>query len=301
LKETCIVTRSCALLFVFVWSGSALADEITVTPNLTYATVGDVKLQLDLATPKEGAGPFPAIVMIHGGGWQTGNRHAFREKMEEAAKRGYVAATISYRLTQPDAETGKPKEPFPAQIHDCKAAVRWLRAHAEEFKIHPNRIGVMGASAGGHLSLLVGLTAASDKLEGELGYVDQSSRVQAVVNIFGPTDLVREYETAPGAVGFLKFLCNGTPDTARGTYETASPVKYVTRDDPPVLTLHGDKDQLVPLEQAQLLDERIKAVGGKHELVTLKEQGHGFKGDAATEADKAAWEFLAKHLRPSTN
>lgn len=288
------------LSFVFVFGGAAAfaADDITVTPNLTYATIGDVKLQLDLAMPKEGDGPFPAIVFIHGGGWSGGNRHSFRAKIEEAARRGYVAVTISYRLTQPDPESGKPKEPFPAQLHDCKAAVRWLRAHAEEFKIHPNRIGVMGASAGGHLSLLVGLTSGSDKLEGEQGDLDQSSRVQAVVNVFGPTDLVRHFETAPGAVGFLKGLCNGTPDTARDTYEAASPLKYVTRDDPPVLTLHGDKDQLVPLEQAQLLDERMKAVGGKHELVVLKDQGHGFNGDAVQEADEAAWNFLAKHLRP---
>jgi len=292
------MNRLLCLAALLTLCASTFAQEIDVTPNLTYAEIGEVKLQLDLAVPKEGNGPFPVLVLIHGGGWSGGNRHAFRGKMEEAAKRGYVAATISYRLTEPDKETGKPKVPFPAQIHDCKAAIRWLRAHAADFKLDPQRIGVMGASAGGHLSLLVGFTSANDGLEGNEGYADQSSRVQAVVNIFGPTDLVKEYETAPGAVGFVKALCDGTPDTAAKNYQLASPVTYITRDDPPVLTLHGDKDKLVPLEQAQILDERMKTIGVKHELVVLTDQGHGFQGDAQEKADKAAWEFLERYLRP---
>jgi acetyl esterase/lipase len=276
---------------------AASAQEIAVTPNLTYATVDGVNLQLDLAVPKEGEGPFPAIVLIHGGGWSGGNRHAFRAKMEDAAKRGYVAATISYRLTEPDKETGRGTRPFPAQIHDCKAAIRWLRANAKDHQINPQKIGVMGASAGAHLSLLLGLTSASDMLEGSGGNPNQSSRVQAVVNIFGPTDLVREFETAPGAVGFLKALLNATPEDARDQYVAASPITYVSKDDPPVLTLHGDKDMLVPPDQATLLDERMKAAGATHELVMLPEQGHGFAGEAAQKADEAAWAFFAKHLK----
>lgn len=278
-----------------------LAGEIVTEQNLTYAEVGDVKLQLDLARPKDGDGPFPGIVFIHGGGWSGGNRHAFRSKMEEAARRGYVAVTISYRLTQPDKETGTPKEPFPAQIHDCKAAVRWLRAHAGEYKLDRERIGVTGASAGGHLSLLVGLSTREDGLDGDEGNLSHSSRVQAVVNIFGPTDLSRCYATSPGAVGFLKGLCNGTPESAAAMYRSGSPITYVTADDPPVLTLHGDKDALVPVEQAILLDERMKAVGAKHELKVLKDQGHGFQGDAQAEADEAAWSFFERHLKPSRN
>lgn len=278
---------------------SVAAQEITIFPNLTYAEVGEIKLQLDLAMPKEGDGPFPGLVLIHGGGWVGGNRHAFRQKAEEAARLGYVAATISYRLTNPDKVTGKPEHPFPAQIHDCKAAVRWLRAHARDYKLDPQRIGVMGASAGGHLSLLVGLTDPQDGLEGESGPQDVSSRVHAVVNIFGPTDLLRTYETSPGGVGFLKALCNGTPDESAELYKQASPVHYVTKDDPPVLTLHGEKDTLVPLEQAELLDAKMKAVGVPHELVVLKGQGHGFQGEAAQQAERAAWDFLARHLQPS--
>ncbi|MDZ4688250.1 MAG: alpha/beta hydrolase [Planctomycetaceae bacterium] len=282
-------------------SGPLAAGEIVVEQNLTYAEVGDVKLQLDLAHPKDGDGPFPGIVFIHGGGWSGGNRHTFRSQMEEAARRGYVAVTISYRLTQPDKETGTPKEPFPAQIHDCKAAVRWLRQHGGEYKLDRERIGVTGASAGGHLSLLIGLSSREDGIDGNEGNLSQSTRVQAVVNIFGPTDLARCYETSPGAVGFLKALCNGTPESAAAKYRSGSPVTYVTSDDPPVLTLHGDKDALVPPEQATLLDARMKAAGAKHELKLLKDQGHGFNGDAAKEANDATWAFFERYLKPSKN
>ena len=133
----------------------------------------------------EGDGPFPAIVFIHGGGWYQGNRQGYRGAIEEAAKRGYVAITISYRLMQFDEskkETTTATPIFPAQIHDAKAAVRWLRANAKKYHVDPDRIGVTGASAGGHLSLLVGLTDPTAKLEGDSGSPDQSSRVQAVVN-----------------------------------------------------------------------------------------------------------------------
>lgn len=280
-------------------TGSTFAQEIVVQNGVTYAMVGDVRLQLDVAYPKDGPGPYPGLVLIHGGGWQGGNRHAYRSKMEEAARRGYVAATVSYRLTQADPQTGQPREPFPAQIHDCKSAIRWLKAHAADFGLDPNRMGVMGASAGGHLSLLVGLTSPADGLEGDLGHPDQSSRVQAVVNIFGPTDLPVIYKSTPAVVGMLKALCNGTPETAAERYQQASPVTYVTNDDPPILTLHGDADQLVPLEQARILDEVLKKAGVPHELKVLAGQGHGFQGEAGVEADKSAWEFLDKQLKPA--
>jgi acetyl esterase/lipase len=285
------------------------ADEpaaIVFEPNITYATVGTIALQLDLAHPKQIVpakpnGPerlLPCLVFIHGGGWSGGNRHAFRQKVEEAARKGYVAATISYRLTDPNPSTQKAKWPHPAQVHDCKAAIRWLRAHAVDYQIDPNRIAAIGASAGGHLSLMVGLTDANDQLEGAGGNLDQSSRVQAVVNIFGPTDLLLAYETSPGAIGFLKPFCGGTPDEARDNYVSASPVTYVTEDDPPVLTLHGEADKLVPPGQATLLDERMKAAKAEHVLKLYPEQGHGFVGEAAADVDQSIWTFLAEKLKP---
>lgn len=273
------------------------ADDVTIESNLTYATVGDVKLQLDLAKPATGDGPFPCIVFIHGGGWSGGNRHAYREAIETAAHKGYVAVTVSYRLTQPDPKTGVPKEPFPAQIHDCKAAVRWVRAHAGEYKIDPQKIGVVGASAGGHLSLLVGLTDAKDGLEGELGNGGQSSRVQAVCNIFGPTDLPVLFQSTPAVFGLVKALCNGTLEEQPAMFKAVSPVTYISKGDPPVLTLHGSDDKLVPVEQAQILDRAMKAAGLSHELLILEGQGHGFGGEAAVKANDAMWAFFDQHLK----
>lgn len=284
----------------YVWGCAVLpasAADITVENNLTYATVGDVKLQLDLAKPATGDGPFPCLVFIHGGGWSGGNRHAYRSAIENAAGKGYVAVTISYRLTQPDPQTGVPKEPFPAQIHDCKAAVRWVRAHAGEYQIDPQRIGVAGASAGGHLSLLVGLTDDKDGLEGDLGNGGQSSRVQAVCNIFGPTDMPVLFKSTPAVFGLVKALCNGTLEEQPEMYRAVSPVTYITKDDPPVLTLHGDDDKLVPVEQARILDAALKQAGVEHQLVILAGQGHGFGGDAAKQADDAMWTFFDKHLK----
>lgn len=285
-----------AILFASSFPLSA-ADGVRVESNVTYATVGDIKLQLDIAQPTQGDGPFPCLVFIHGGGWSGGNRLVYRTAIETAAQKGYVAATISYRLTQPDPQTGVPKEPFPSQIHDCKAAIRWLRAHASEYHIDPQRIGVTGASAGGHLSLLVGLTDSNDGLEGDLGNSGQSSRVQAVCNTFGPTELRVLFKSTPAVYGLVKALCNGTPEEQPQMYLAVSPVTYVTKDDPPVLTLHGSADELVPVEQAEILDKALKAAGVPHELVILEGQGHGFGGDAAKKADDAMWAFFDQHLK----
>jgi len=275
---------------------ASAADDILLEPDLVYGQVGDVKLQLDLARPKGGDGPFPAIVLIHGGGWAGGNRHSFRPYLEEAARKGYVAVTISYRLTQYDPKTMLGKVPHPAQIHDCKCAVRWLRSVANKYRINPDRIGVCGGSAGGHLSLLVGLADKDAGLEGDGGHAEQSSRVQAVVNIYGPTDMAQLYVDSPDARTVIAALCNGTPDTAPEVYKAVSPITYVSADDPPVLTLHGDKDTLVPDSQAKLLDAAMTKAGAQHIMLILKDQGHGFTGPEALRANESLWKFFARHL-----
>ena len=262
----------------------ARCAEIVLEENITYGKAGDTELKLDLARP-QGNGPFPAIVFIHGGGWSGGNRQAYRGQIQEAAKRGYVAATISYRLMKYDEakkETTTADPIFPAQIHDAKAAIRWVRANAKKYHVDPDRIGVTGGSAGGHLSLLVGLTDPSSGLEGDSGNPDQSSRVQAVVNVFGPTDMAYCYEKSSVAWIFRLFM-GGTPAEAAERYKAASPITYVSKDDPPVLTLHGDQDALVPVEQARMLDEKMKAAGASHTLIVFKGQGHGFGGEDGKE------------------
>lgn len=290
-----VLAACLALLAVPV---ASRGGEVTLEEDITYGKGGDVELKLDLARP-QGDGPFPAIVFIHGGGWFQGNRHAYRNAIIEAAKRGYVAATISYRLMEFDQakkETTTAKLHFPAQIHDAKAAIRWVRANAKKYHVNPDRIGVTGGSAGGHLSLLVGLTDANANLEGEGGNPDQSSRVQCVVNVFGPTDMEGCFNDSSVAWIFRLFM-GGAPDEAADTYKAASPVTYVSPDDPPVLTLHGDVDPLVPISQATTLDEKMKKAGANHKLLVFKGQGHGFRGDAQTTAIQAMWDFFDEHLK----
>lgn len=295
-----LVTRAC-VAFTFLWLAGDLARsaEVVVEENITYGQADGTELKLDLARP-QGNGPFPAIVFIHGGGWSGGGRQAYRGQIQEAAKRGYVAATISYRLMKFDEkkkETTTATTIFPAQIHDAKAAIRWVRANAKKYHIDSNRIGVTGGSAGGHLSLLVGLTDPSSGLEGESGNTEQSSRVKAVVNVFGPTDMVVCYEKSSVAWIFRLFM-GGTPAEAGERYKAASPITYVSKDDPPVLTLHGDKDALVPIEQAMELDAKMRAAGASHTLMVFKGQGHGFEGEHGKKAADATWEFFDRHLKP---
>jgi acetyl esterase/lipase len=298
-KRNAIVIVSLNLLAALPALAPARAQQPAVEEAVVYGKAGDTELKLDLARPA-GAGPFPAIVFIHGGGWYLGDRAGYRDDIEEAARRGYVAVTISYRLMQFDQaqkETTTAAPIFPAQIHDAKAAVRWLRASAAKYHVDPRRIGVTGQSAGGHLSLLVGLSDPESNLEGASGSPDQSSRVQAVVNVFGPTDMAACYRTSSVAWIFRLFL-GGTPEEAAEPYKLASPITYVSQDDPPVLTLHGDRDQLVPVAQATTLDERMKAAGASHTLLVFAGQGHGFAGPDRAKGQEALWAFFDRHLKP---
>ncbi len=286
-------------LLVVILAGGVAQAEVTVEENVTYGKGGDTDLTLDIARP-DGNGPFPALVFIHGGGWYQGSRQGYRGQIVEAAKRGYVAATISYRLMKFDEakkETTTAAPQFPAQIHDAKAAIRWLRANAKMYHVDPNRIGVTGGSAGGHLSLLVGLTDAKSNLEGDGGNPEQSSRVQAVVNVFGPTEMAACHSNSVVPWIFRLFL-GGTPDETAETYKVASPITYVSSDDPPVLTLHGDRDALVPIAQATMLDEKMKAAGASHTLMIFEGQGHGFRGEHARASMTATWNFFDQHLKP---
>jgi acetyl esterase/lipase len=230
-----VTASSLALVLVafttaFLTSNVARCADVVVEENITYGKAGDTELKLDLARP-QGDGPFPAIVFIHGGAWYQGTRQGYRGQIQEAAKRGYVAATISYRLMKFDEskkETTAATPIFPAQIHDAKAAIRWVRANAKKYRIDPNRIGVTGASAGGHLSLLVGLTDPASNLEGDSGNPGQSSQVQAVVNVFGPTEMAACYEKS-ALPWVARLFVGGTPNEVPDRYKVASPITYVSK------------------------------------------------------------------------
>jgi len=257
--------------------------------DLVYGKGGTEELKLDLAMPKEGAGPFPAIVFLHGEGWRAGNRRQMSHFIEGVARMGWVGVTVEYRLV--------PAARFPAQVEDCKAAVRWLRANAGKYRIRPDRIGVVGFSAGGHLASMLGVTGEKDGLEGEGGSTGQSSRVQAVVSFFGPEDFsTRDWPRDLEREVIVQFL-GGSFAERPDVYRRASPVSYVTGDAPPFLLFHGRNDELVPVDQSIRLAEKLKSAGVPVRLVVLEGEKHGFT-DAGNQASmKTMMEFLTERLR----
>jgi acetyl esterase/lipase len=266
------------------------ADEPPVTLNdIVYTKVGDQELKLDLARPASGEGPFPAVVVIHGGAWRGGDKASNRTLLAQFAQRGYVAISPQYRFC--------PKETFPAQVHDVKAAVRWLRAHADEHKVDKDHIGAIGFSAGGHLALMLGVTGPDDGLEGDVTADAPSSRVQAVVNYFGPTELGAP-DIPEVSKPLVKDFLGGTPEEKPEAAKKASPVTYTSKDDPPILTFQGTKDPLVPHTQAfRLTDAQTQAgVPGRVEL--LVGAGHGWGGDDLERTREETFEFFDRYLKP---
>jgi acetyl esterase/lipase len=272
------------------------AAEVIVEKDIVYGTGGTKQLKLNLARPEQSTGLLPALVFIHGGGWRGGDRSMYDGEIQNAAKHGYVAVAIAYRLTDPD-DSGKARNPFPAQIQDVKCAIRWLRANAEKYHVDANRIGVAGGSAGGHLSLLAGVTGHSSQFEGNGGNPGFSSQVQAVVNYFGPTDLPHLHATSKHAADVLEVLLGGPPEKSPELYKAASPITYVSKDAPPILTIHGTADPVVPVDQATELDAAMKKAGASHEMLLLEGEQHGFKPKGNQTAGEAMYKFFDAHLK----
>ncbi|HEV3299461.1 MAG TPA: alpha/beta hydrolase [Planctomycetaceae bacterium] len=262
---------------------------VTWQPNVEYSNPNDEHLQLNLARPSLGDGPFPAVLCIHGGGFRAGTREGYDALCIKLAERGYVAATVTYRLA--------PRYKFPAAIHDTKAAVRWLRANAATYKINPERIGVMGGSAGGHLAQFLGVTAHMPRFEGDGGNLNQSSSVTCVVNFFGPSDFTKSYGKSVDAGEVLPLWLGGNLETARPLHIQASPLYWVTPAEAPTLCIHGTEDNYVAHEQAVWLVDRLKAATVEAELLTLPGAGHGFKGHDAEVADAAMFDFFDRKLK----
>jgi acetyl esterase/lipase len=263
--------------------------EIVWTTDLEYANPDGQHLQLNLAQPKSGDGPFPTILCIHGGGFRAGKRESYDALCKKLAARGYVAATITYRLA--------PTYPFPAAVLDTKAAVRWLRANAAKYHIDPDRIGVTGGSAGGHLAQFLALTAGVKQFEGDLGNAEFSSAVQCVVNVYGPSDFTKSYGKSVDAAQVLPLFLGGDLEKARHQHILASPLYWVTPQAVPTLCIHGTEDKYVAHEQAEWLVERLKAADVEAELLSLPGAGHGFKGEDQEKAEKALFEFFDRRLK----
>ncbi len=258
--------------------------------DLTYTHVGDRDLKLDLARPAEGDGPFPALVVIHGGAWRGGDKASNRNLLDQFARRGYVAISPQYRFC--------PAETFPAQVHDVKAAVRWLKAHADDYHLDPARVGALGFSAGGHLALMLGLTDADDGLEGDAPADAPDTRLRAVVNYFGPTDLQAD-DFPIASQPLIRDFLGGPPTEKADAAKQASPLTFVTPDDPPVLTFQGTKDPLVPHSQALKLTEAMTTAGVPGRVELIVGGGHGNWGRPEIERTIAqAAAFLDRQLKP---
>jgi acetyl esterase/lipase len=258
--------------------------------DLPYVSNGHERQKLDLYLPKAGEN-LPLIIRIHGGAWLAGSKEM--EGPEDFVRNGYAVASINYRLSQHAI--------FPAQIQDCKAAVRYLRANAQKYNLDPNRFAVWGPSAGGHLAALLGTTG--DVNEFDVGEsLSVSSRVRAVVDYFGPTDffqmdahrlpnsMIHNMAKSPEAQ-----LVGGPIQDNPEKVAKANPITYVTKDDPPFLIIHGDMDPLVPHHQSELLEAALKKAGIPVIFYTVKGGGHG--GFKDPNVPTLTREFFEKNLK----
>lgn len=246
-----------------------LPDSVEMQPDIVYATIGTRQMHLNLFLPKSGAGPFPAVVYIHGGGWTNGNRSAFQRQAAYMATKGYVGACIEYRLS--------PEAKYPAALYDSKAAVRWVRANAAKYKIDPNRIAAAGGSAGGHLVGLLGTTGDLPAYDTNEGVTGVSSRVAAVAAFNPAVDLVdfgkrRPTDAENSVVRFLGATYQEKPDL----WKSASPTYQVSAKSAPFLFLHGDADTTVPYQQSVQMMQKLKAAGVRAEIFTATGAKHGF-------------------------
>ncbi|MXV74770.1 alpha/beta hydrolase [Candidatus Poribacteria bacterium] len=269
-----------------------IPEGVTVHRDLVYVKDGHERQKLDLYVPDTGEN-LPLIIWIHGGAWRGGNKTHYVPKAYLNA--GYAGASINYRLSQHAV--------FPAQIEDVKAAVRWLRANAETYRLDPNRFAAWGSSAGGHLVAMLGTAGDIEEFEvgGNLGV---SSQVQAVVDYYGPTDFLQM-----DAHRFPDGLVHDAPDSPESQLvggpiqehkervARANPITYVSKDDPPFLIIHGDQDKLVPYQQSVLLKDALEKAGVSVKFYRVEGGGHGwFKDPKVPELTKA---FLEKHLKPT--
>ena len=277
-------------------SATTIADGVEFVRGITFGEADGQPLLLDLAQPKDGAGQFPALVFVHGGGWAAGDRSAYHGMLLGCAKLGIVCVSVDYRLA--------PRYRFPSQLEDVKCAVRWVRANAAKYHVDAARIGAVGGSAGAHLVGLLGTTGGSGKWEGAGGNAGESSAVCLMICHGIPADLLLGYEHTPrqaaaeGAAArrMLGAFLGGTPAEVRSAYLDASPVQHVSATTPPALLLHGTADPLVPIEQAEVFAAALEKAGVPVELLRMAGAGHA---DFGPEPDKVLARmraFLDKYL-----
>jgi acetyl esterase/lipase len=277
----------------FAQSGPAkVPEDVQLVSDVVFGKGGDRELKMHILKPKKaGQEPMPVVVFIFGGAWRTGNKDAGIKPLSVLAQKGYLCASIEYRFSQ--------EALFPAQLEDCKCAIRFLRSKAGEYHINPDKIGVWGMSSGAYLAALLGTTGDVKDFEGKGGSSEFSSRVNAVVDWFGPTDFTK----MDAAGSKMKHdpadspesrLIGGAIQENKDKCAKASPLTYVTSDDPPFLIMHGDRDPVVPIGQSELLVAALNKAKVKCVFAPVPGGSHGFVGP---QHEKKVLVFLDEQLR----
>jgi acetyl esterase/lipase len=288
--------RALPILLASLVAAATVEAQVTETPtisrDLAYVPNGHARQVLDLYLPPAASRPLPLIVAVHGGAWQGGDKARNQQVawlIPRLLEAGYAVAAVNHRYSQ--------QAVFPAQVHDVKAALRWLRAHAEEYGLDSARIGAWGESSGAHLAAMLGTSAGVPELDGTLGTIGPGTRVRAVVDWYGPTDFLQmDAHRLPdgmvhdGADSPESRLVGGAIQTRRTVVEQANPITHVNAGDPPFLIFHGDRDPLVPHHQSVLLQQALSAAGVEVTLRTLAGAGHG---TGEFRSDDVAHELIA--------
>jgi len=294
-----IVFAACAALIACAPASAQLPAGIKMEKDISYIPDGDEAQKLDLYLPEKAADkPLPLVVHIHGGGWIGGSKYPCA--VAPMVLRGYAVASVEYRFSQ--------KAKFPAQIQDCQAAIRWLRAHAEEYHLDAEHVGVVGGSAGGHLSSLVGTAGGKNAFPKIGGKEEQSDRVQAVCDIFGPSDFSTVVQQAADDKNVKNIFQFNTPadpySSLIGTKlddkvkaDAVSPVHYVSKDNPPFLILHGTHDTLVPYAQSEEFAAALKEKGVTVWLQKIPGAGHGGPAFNKPGVIQLMQDFFDKYLK----
>lgn len=287
------VARFFVTLLITLCAQSAFAADppadVRFEKDVVYGKGGDTDLKLNLSRPKNpSSDKLPCVVVIHGRGWAGGDRTNHDDLTWQFASRGYVCATVGYRLA--------PTHKFPAQVNDVKCAVRYLRAHATQYGLAPRRIGAIGFSAGGHLSMMLGTTNKEEGLDGDGGWPDQPSQVQAVVSFFGPTDLAAD-DIPPTSINIVNNFIGGTKHEKPREYKLASPVTHVSPGDAPMLLFQGTKDPLVPHTQTYPMLEAMTKSGVPGRVELILGAGHGWGNAEISRTAAGSFAFFDQYLK----
>ena len=279
---------------------SKTPDNITISSDLSYAANDNPRQTLDLYLPRlsektNTTKSLPVIVFIHGGAWRAGDKRSGLGRLAPFVASGdYAGVSIAYRLTN--------EAKWPSQIHDCKAAIRWVRANAKKHNLDPGKIAVWGSSAGGHLVAMLGTSGEVEALEGKIGpHLNESSQVEAVINFFGPSEILTMGDhpssmdhNAPDSPESI--LLGGPILENKEQARSASPITHITKNDPPILNVHGTADRLVPYPQSVTFHQKLIAAGVSSNLITITEGGHGNFGQATPQVNGVVSAFLSKYL-----